>query len=77
MRRIGCLLVALVASAALAPAASAGGGFTGHTVLTETRCTGGSVIISDGNALQGQQREALAWNVVGHQTTCEAFLVYP
>jgi hypothetical protein len=33
------------------------------------------VTISDGNALSGQQREAKAWNDVGHETICEAYLL--
>ena len=73
MRRIGCAVVALVASLALVPS-TAGAAYTGHSQTTTTQCTGGSVIISDANALFGQQREAQAWNVVGHETTCEAFL---
>lgn len=69
MRRIGCLLVAIVASLALVPG-TAGAAYTGHSTRAVTTCTGGSQIVADGNALFGQSTEAAAWDAGDHQTTC-------
>ena len=74
MRRIGCATAALIASLVLVPS-TAGAAYTGHSTRAITTCTGGSEIIADGNAFDGQSREALAWNVVGHETTCSVEFV--
>jgi hypothetical protein len=76
MRRIGCVLVALAASLVLVPS-TAGAAFTGHSTRAVTTCTGGSVIVADGNAFFGQSREAQAWNDGDHETTCSTELTGP
>jgi hypothetical protein len=74
MRRIGCAATAIVASLVLVPS-TAGAAYTGHSTRAITSCTGGSVIVADGNAYFGQKREAQAWNDVGHETTCSVDFV--
>jgi hypothetical protein len=76
MRRIACIAVALVVSIALAPG-TAGAAYTGHSTRAVTTCTGGSVITADGNAYNGQSREAQAWNDGDHETTCSTELTGP
>jgi hypothetical protein len=76
MRRIGSTLVAIGASLALIPA-TAGAAYTEHSTRAVTTCTGGSVIVADGNAFFGQSREAQAWNDGDHETTCSTELTGP
>ena len=65
-----------VVSLALAPS-TAGAAYTGHSTRAVSTCTGGSLIVADGNAFDGQSREAQAWNDADHETTCSTELTGP